>query len=116
MQEALYKREVAMKEKFDLEAISHFLRETLATNPQVDGVNISRLPVEGQWHMRRSDYPNMIQNSKWVLDYRGRGSEFMLTHDMSDKRIVVIRAKWLERDKFELMSVSIGYAARTQMP
>jgi hypothetical protein len=113
LQQFLNQGKMGMEERFDLVSVNSFIKEVLKENTEVNGTNISMLSIGGHWLMTKEDYPNKLRNRKWILDDSKKTITFTLSHELSGKRIVIITAKRIRREKFKISDISIGYIAKT---
>jgi hypothetical protein len=114
LEQFLHQGEVAMAERFDFASVDAFLRQVVAAHPTVDGVSLSSAHVGRQWRMAERDYPHMMRSGSWLLDDRNQKDEFSVYYELPGKRVIVVRAKRVDRSKFEEVSISLAFTVTTK--
>ena len=98
--------ESQMRAKYDLDAMTVFLKRIIAEHPAFGGVALST-NVSGQWQFEPVDPPSRMRSGDWVLwDQHQDGDTFELYFITPKSAWISIEAKRLAKDRFGVVRIS----------
>lgn len=100
--------EKEMSERYDLAALTAFVRDLVRDHPVVDGVSPAKSRISNKWRVEKVDPPRRMRIGDWVIwDPKDEDSSFKLYYVFDKNHSVTAHVKRLAKDKFVLEGVAI---------
>jgi len=99
-----------MRDRYDLAAVSDFLRTVISDHPTFEGVNLSATRVEDEWKRERIAPGSRMRSADWVIYDVERGDDRFDLYFMFDSdggRSVTVQAKRLSKERFQFLGLTI---------
>ena len=100
-----------MRDRYDLTAVSAFIRDVIREHPTFEGVDLSSTLVENDWKRERIAPGSRMRSGDWVLYDVEQGDDrfdLYFMYDPKAGRCVTVQAKRLSKDHFQFVGLVLA--------
>lgn len=102
--------EAHMHDRYDLVAISAFLRGVISEHPTFEGVSLTSTRLQDQWKRERIAPGNRMRSGDWVIYDVEQGDDrfdLYFMYDRAGGRCVTVQAQRLSKDHFQFLGLAL---------